>query len=193
MSNNLNEIKIYLKTNSESQELKFHNDIKKEILMLIFFINKTILKLSINKELFEEIEKIYKLRNFKIIEINKYLDIIESIKKVIEKKETKIESLVLWDLENIHYYNDFSLISRYVKKENQIKIMAYNEKYRKYETINRLNFILNKLKKRKWIIKETKDIADRILIEEFNKYKNKIKELIVISNDSDFVQKLILY
>jgi hypothetical protein len=395
LSNKINEIKIYLKKNLEIKELKFNSEEKYKILMLLFFINRTILKISIEKDMFLKIEQMYKLKNFKIIEVNKYLDILESLKKIRkkkeyseyskkfkliykeidfeekkeinenkkeeltkeqlkeiinlillsnqivkestkikiyykediviydlkkekniikneveynteeeiyikkaliikninifknlikienincslkeidekyeyyenknlktkiiikknkkekekkeiigtnnknsliekedifktenfgtigellgkekteikdsfeitenlipyfkekinkdkEKKETKTESLVLWDVENIHYYNDFSIISRYVKNENQLKIMSFNEKYRTYESINRLNFILNKLKKRKWIIKETKKIADNILIEEFHKYKNQIKELIIISNDSDF-------
>lgn len=110
--------------------------------------------------------------------------------KLLNNKEkvvsNEIESLVLWDLENIHYFDAFSTISRYVKSNNQFKIIAFSEKYRNYETINTLNFNLNKLRKRNWIIKETKKIADDTLIEQFHKYKHSIKELIVISNDSDF-------
>ena len=109
--------------------------------------------------------------------------------KIEIKKEDKIieniNSLVLWDIENINYYNDFSMISRYVKDENQLRIIAFNEKFRIFNK-KRIDFLLNKLKKRKWIIKETKKIADNELINEFNKYKNKINELIIISNDSDF-------
>lgn len=110
--------------------------------------------------------------------------------KLLNKKDTtkkeEIDSLVLWDLENIHYHNDFSTITRFVKNDKQIKVMSFSEKYRNYESINRLNFILDKLKKRNWIIKETKKIADNVLIEQFHKYKNNLKELIIISNDSDF-------
>lgn len=107
-------------------------------------------------------------------------------KNKINNNDNVIESLVLWDMENIHYYDDFSKITRYVKTNNQIRLMCFNSKYRNYEHINRLNFILTKLKKRDWIIKETKKIADEILIEYFHKYKNSLKELIIISNDSDF-------
>lgn len=103
-----------------------------------------------------------------------------------EKENKKVESLVLWDLENINYFDDFSIITRFVKNENQLKIVAFSEKYRDYQYLTKLNFELNKLKKRNWIIKETKKIADNVLIEQFHKYKKTIKELILVSNDSDF-------
>jgi uncharacterized LabA/DUF88 family protein len=47
------------------------------------------------------------------------------------------------------------------------------------------------MKKRDWIINTTKGIADDELINSFNKYKNNLKELILISGDSDF--KNIIY
>lgn len=103
-----------------------------------------------------------------------------------DKNEKIIESLVLWDLENINYFDDFSIITRFVKNENQLKIVAFSEKYRDYQYLTKLNFELSKLKKRNWIIKETKKIADNVLIEQFHKYKDTIKELILVSNDSDF-------
>lgn len=107
-------------------------------------------------------------------------------KKDNTKKDEEIKSLVLWDLENINYYNDFSTITRFVKNDNQLKVMSFSNKYRDYKNTNSFNFTLEKLKKRFWIINETKKIADNVLIENFHKYKHYLKELIVISNDSDF-------
>lgn len=107
-------------------------------------------------------------------------------KKDNTKKDEEIKSLVLWDLENINYYNDFSIITRFVKNDNQLKVMSFSNKYRDYKNTNSFNFTLEKLKKRFWVINETKKIADNVLIENFHKYKHSLKELIVISNDSDF-------
>lgn len=106
--------------------------------------------------------------------------------KTKNNKDNIFTSLVLWDLENIHYFDDFSKISRFVKNENQIKVISFNSKYRNYEYVNKLNFLLNKLKKREWIIKETKNIADEELKKQFHNYKHNLKELIIVSNDSDF-------
>jgi hypothetical protein len=94
--------------------------------------------------------------------------------------------LVIWDIENIHFYDDFSIITRYVKEENQLRVVSYSNKFENYIRTEKLDFELNKLKKRKWIIKETKKIADDTLYEVFNKYKDRIKELKIITNDSDF-------
>lgn len=107
------------------------------------------------------------------------------LNRKVTKKEEPIKSLVLWDIENINYYNDFSNISQFVKDSCQIKIVSYNEKFKSY-SYKRIDFLIKKLRKRKWIIKETKKIADNELIMEFHNYKDQIEELVVISNDSDF-------
>lgn len=131
-----------------------------------------------------------------VIENNFEVEICESnnfnkyFKKRVKLKEVnnlnqEINSLVLWDIENINYFNDFSIISRFVKKENQLKVVSFNEKFKIFNR-NKIDFLLNKLKKRKWIINETNKIADNDLINTFKKYKDKINELVIISNDSDF-------
>lgn len=109
--------------------------------------------------------------------------------KLKEKRSVKnynnITSLVIWDIENIHYFNDFSIITRLVKSNNQIKIVSFGSKFRNYYG-EKIDFELNKLRKRGWIIVETKKIADNVLIDKFNKYKDKLEHLTIISNDSDF-------
>jgi uncharacterized LabA/DUF88 family protein len=104
-----------------------------------------------------------------------------------------IESLALWDYENVNFFDDFSTITKMLKKDNQLKIVSFNRKHKSTELkyFNSLDFKLNKMKKRDWIINTTKGIADDELINSFNKYKNNLKELILISGDSDF--KNIIY
>jgi len=111
-------------------------------------------------------------------------------KKSISKKKDKVisDTLVLWDIENVHFYNDFSYISKYVPKD-AIKIFSYakkNHKQKIYLKGDKLDFVLNKLRKRGWIEKRTTKIADQELIEEFNARANKIKKLYLISADKDF-------
>jgi hypothetical protein len=101
------------------------------------------------------------------------------------KENKKIECLVIWDIENVHFYDDFAIITRQVKKENQLKIVSFSQKFRKCIG-DKIDFELNKLKKRGWVIEETKKIADDKLYETYTKYKENIQELIIISNDSDF-------
>ena len=115
---------------------------------------------------------------------NKYFKKRVKLKEVNNLNQ-EINSLVLWDIENINYFNDFSIISRFVKKDNQLKVVSFNEKFKIFNR-NKIDFLLNKLKKRKWIINETNKIADNDLINTFKKYKDKINELVIISNDSDF-------
>lgn len=118
----------------------------------------------------------------------KSLENIYYKKQKKENKKTKTinktSSLIIWDIENIHFFNDFAVISRLVKKENQIKIVSFSHKFRNY--FKNIDFELNKIKKRKWVVKETKKIADDVLINQFHKYKENLEELIIISNDSDF-------
>lgn len=105
-----------------------------------------------------------------------------------KKDEKVIDSLVLWDMENIHYKDDFTEITRLIKKENQLMMVGYADKYVKYTKAKKinLNFILKGLRKRGWVIKTTKKIADDLLFKNFEKYKGQIKEVVIISNDSDF-------
>jgi len=111
------------------------------------------------------------------------------IKKEIKKQHEKnnYDKLVLWDIENVHFFNDFSKITRLLPKDS-IKFFAYKKLNHKNTYIKNMDFIVNKLKKRKWIELKTKKIADTELINEFHKRKFKIKELYLISVDKDFKQ-----
>lgn len=130
------------------------------------------------------IENNFEVEFCKSNNFNKYFKKRVKLKEVNNLNQ-EINSLVLWDIENINYFNDFSIISRFVKKENQLKVVSFNEKFKIFNR-NKIDFLLNKLKKRKWIINETNKIADNDLINTFKKYKDKINELVIISNDSDF-------
>ena len=130
------------------------------------------------------IENNFEVEFCKSNNFNKYFKKRVKLKEVNNLNQ-EINSLVLWDIENINYFNDFSIISRFVKKENQLKVVSFNEKFKIFNR-NKIDFLLNKLKKRKWIINETNKSADNDLINTFKKYKDKINELVIISNDSDF-------
>jgi hypothetical protein len=109
------------------------------------------------------------------------------------RTQKEINSLILWDIENINFFDDFSIITRTFKKENQIKIVSFSKGYRDYYSAN-IDFELKKLKKRKWIIKEVKsseNSADKELIKEYYNYCDELKEVIIISSDSDFSEILI--
>lgn len=104
-------------------------------------------------------------------------------------EKTKIDSLVLWDIENVNFYEDFSKITQKIKSENQLKIISFFRKNKSDKHTfywGDLDFKLRKLKKRDWIIKTSKESADTELIDTYYKYKNEIKELILITGDSDF-------
>jgi septum formation inhibitor MinC len=126
-------------------------------------------------------------------EIEKTKILVNPLKKIDKHKSKKgknnnTEILVLWDIENVHFYNDFSHIGQYIPK-NSIKIFSYSKKNHKnkiYLKGDKLDFVLNKLRKRGWIEKRTTKIADKELIEEFNSRSDKIKELYLITADKDF-------
>ena len=104
------------------------------------------------------------------------------------KKESSSNVLVLWDIENINFRDDFSIFTTILPKD-AIKVFSYSKKnheHMKYLKGSSLDFVLRKLKKRGWISRRTKKIADNELIDEFNKRKNKINKLILISEDRDF-------
>lgn len=103
-------------------------------------------------------------------------------------KDKIVESLVLWDIENVNFYDDFSIISKNVKKENQLKFVSYFRKNKSHKDpfFWDINFKMNKLNKRDWIVLTTKDNADNQLIDIYHKYKYSLKELVLISGDSDF-------
>lgn len=108
-----------------------------------------------------------------------------------KKNETQIkifESLVLWDIENVNFFDDVTKISRYLKNENQLKCVSFYQKHKssKIFIAGDINFKLTKLRKRNWVVSRTKGIADNTLIEYFHKYKYSLKELILITADSDF-------
>jgi len=108
--------------------------------------------------------------------------------KIKKEKTNNSEVLVLWDIENVHFYNDFSHIGQYIPK-NSIKVFSYSKKNHKdkiYLKGDKLDFVLNKLRKRGWIEKRTTKIADKELIEEFDSRADKIKELYLITADKDF-------
>lgn len=114
-----------------------------------------------------------------------------ALKSIMQKKaEKKItHSLVLWDIENVNFIDDFSIITNKVKKDNQLKIVSFYKKNKADRNIfylGNIQFKLNKLKKRDWIVKTSKDNADTELMENYFKYKNSIKELILITSDRDF-------
>lgn len=114
-----------------------------------------------------------------------------SLKFNLNKKheKIKIDSLVLWDIENVNFYEDFSKITQKIKYENQLKIVSFFRKNKSDKHTfywGDLDFKLRKLKKRDWIIKTSKESADTELIDTYYKYKNEIKELILITGDSDF-------
>lgn len=109
---------------------------------------------------------------------------------VLKSKEVKrIESLVLWDIENVNFNNDISKITSKLKSDNQLKVVSYYRKNKADKTIFYQGDIYNKLKglkKKNWIVKTSKENADTILIDSYYKYKDTLKELIIISGDSDF-------
>jgi len=121
------------------------------------------------------IKKPIKIDNFEI-------NILEK-KEKNKKKKTKsdFDTLILWDIENINFFNDFSVMSRNFNIPKSKKIVFLNKK--RYSNDD---FELIKLKKRHWEIKKTKKDADSLLIRNFNKYKTSIKKLILISDDQDF-------
>ena len=107
------------------------------------------------------------------------------------KENKKIESLVLWDIENVNFYNDISKITSKLKSDNQLKIVSYYRKNKADKTIFYQGDIYNKLKglkKRNWIVRTSKENADTILIDSYYKYRDTLKELIIISADSDFLE-----
>jgi len=120
-------------------------------------------------------------------------ELTELLKKPLSTTKSKskhevFDTLVLWDIENVNFYNDFAIISRIVPKESY-KVFSYSKKNRKkkiYLKGDNLNFVLSKLKKRGWLEKRTTKIADSELIEDFQQRKHKIKKLILISADRDF-------
>jgi len=183
---NRNKIKIVKKIESDCQ-IKDRVNIQKEEI----FVKST--RFGSLGDLLGNQFGISEDNNKSMIEYDKDISMSEKSfhKQKTKKKESNcinenIESLVLWDMENIHYWDDVSTITRYVKAENQIRVMAYSTKYKRHNYKDKIGFILKKLKKRDWIVKTTKKIADDVLINSFHQYKDKIKELVIISNDSDF-------
>jgi len=120
-------------------------------------------------------------------------ELIEPLKKPLsttkqKQKHEVFDTLVLWDIENVNFYNDFSIISRIIPKESY-KVFSYSKKNSKkkiYLKGDNLSFVLSRLKKRGWLEKRTTKIADSELIEDFHQRKHKIKNLVLISADRDF-------
>lgn len=134
-----------------------------------------------------KIDKVDKIiDNYNLIDIKENNLLKKRDNKKEKKEKTLFDTLILWDIENINFYNDFSFMSRYFNNPLSKKIVFLNK-----ERYSNDSFELIKLKKRKWEIKKTSKDADSLLISNFHKYKNKIKKLIIISNDSDF-KKIIL-
>lgn len=107
------------------------------------------------------------------------------------KENKEINSLVLWDIENVNYYGDVAEITSKIKSENQLKIVSYYRKNKADKTLFYMGDIYNKLRnlrKKNWIVKTSKDEADAVIIDNYNKYKNTLKELILITSDSDFLE-----
>lgn len=113
---------------------------------------------------------------------------LKRLESKFNKEKEDIESLVLWDIENVHFYDDVQIISRMYKSEKQLRVVSFFQKHKSSDIKIKMDmdFKLNKLRKRNWIVNRTKGIADNVLIETFNKYKGQLKELILISGDSDF-------
>jgi uncharacterized protein YlbG (UPF0298 family) len=105
-----------------------------------------------------------------------------------KKQNITSDILALWDIENVNFYDDFRIITNLLPKEST-KVFAYSKKNKDkiiYLKGNNLNFVLRKLKKRKWIEKRTIKSADNVLIEEFRQRKDKISHLYLITADKDF-------
>ena len=123
------------------------------------------------------------------IEVSKDKKKNKQLSNFYKINDINYDTLVLWDIENVNFYDDFSIITKLLDK-NSLKVFSYSKKnYRKkiYLKGNNLNFVLKKLKKRGWIEKRTTKIADTKLIDEFNQRKKKIKKMILISADKDFL------
>ncbi len=105
-----------------------------------------------------------------------------------KKQNITSDILALWDIENVNFYDDFRIITNLLPKEST-KVFAYSKKNKDkiiYLKGNNLNFVLRKLKKRRWIEKRTIKSADNVLIEEFRQRKDKISHLYLITADKDF-------
>lgn len=116
--------------------------------------------------------------------------ILKNKPQKIQKDDKQINSLVLWDIENVNFKDDVSKITSKLKSENQLKIVSYYRKNKSDDTIFYLGNIyqkLNGLKKKKWIVKTSKTNADNLLFDTYYKYKENLKELIIISGDKDFL------
>lgn len=105
-----------------------------------------------------------------------------------KNEKENIESLVLWDIENVSFYNDVTLITRALKHDKQLKVVSYFQKNNasKSHLQGNIEFRLRQMRKRNWHIVSTKTIADKVLIDTYEKHKENIKELILVSGDSDF-------
>lgn len=175
-----------IKTESEDKLLRIISRSESKINNNLF---STDFKVSIGERIGLE-EYTTKLTNTTNIINSKEIPFFESkllnLKKIIDKK---VESLVLWDIENVNFMDDFSAITKKIKSKNQLKIVSFFKKHKSDKKTfywGNLQFKLNKLKKRDWIIKTTKDSADNELIDNYYKYKSGLKELILITSDSDF-------
>lgn len=138
----------------------------------------------------DDIKKIHNTVNYS----NNIQDTDEPLYKPAEistfyKKETEeFNKLILWDIENVHFYDDFAILSRLLPKDSY-KVFSYSKKNKQKKIFlkgDNLDFVLQKLKKRNWIARRTTKIADNELIKEYQQRKNKIKELYLISADRDF-------
>ncbi len=107
------------------------------------------------------------------------------------KKEMKIKekkpNLVLWDIENINFYDDYKIVGNYVDDLNSLKYVVGKE-IEKYSNISRLSKegFYPRLKRRGWNIDKKPKKVDERIMNYYYKHKSHIEKLILITDDSDF-------
>jgi len=120
--------------------------------------------------------------------------VIEKKKKVLEgnfgckkDKKDKKETLVLWDIENINFYNDYKAIECSIKDKMALRYVIGKEP-QKYSNTSRLSNgrMFPRLRKRGWLIEKISKKVDEKIMDYYYKHKSHIKTLILITDDSDF-------
>ena len=121
----------------------------------------------------------------------------ENVENVLKKsisKNTKYktsnntkECLVLWDIENVNFFDDYKVLSNYINKKDSLLYVVCKDPG-KYPRDNRLSktHIYTKLKKRGWSIDKRNKKIDERLMSYYHKHKNNVRSIILITADSDF-------
>jgi len=122
-------------------------------------------------------------------------EIEEVIAPVRQKNHTKsrepIDTLVLWDIENVHFSRDRSVIHRWLRSlgiEHSWRHIAARDRHKTpfwasgFDPQRRISL----LQRHGWVIDHTHRDADNALIVRFEQNRNRLKRLVVISVDGDF-------